>query len=98
MILTKPARFVATRRQPTRGGANMRTTAIGLFLSALFASFSSGQVQDKVLYLTSAQTPQDMLETTTMVRVIADTQVSLDDAKKSLTVHGTPDQLSLAQW
>ena len=77
----------------------MRTKAIGLLVSALFASFASGQEQDKVLYLTSAMTAQEMRETATVVRTIADTrEISIDDARKSLTVNGTPEQLALAEW
>src|SRR6266542_2445410 len=77
----------------------MRTKAIGLTITAIFVSMANGQGQDKMLNLTNARTPQELQEAATLVRAIADTQqVSVDTAQKSVTVHGTPDQIALAQW
>jgi hypothetical protein len=77
----------------------MGTKAIGLIISALFASMANGQGQDNVLYLSNAQTPQELQESATLVRAIADIQqMSVDSAQKKLTVHATPDKIALAQW
>jgi hypothetical protein len=78
-----------------------------VFLAVAFAAFgqtpsatvSSQPGADRTFYFAYAVTPQAMQEIATGVRIITDmSQVSVDESKKSLTVHGTTDQLALAEW
>ena len=68
-------------------------------LVGLFAFAAWGQTSDKVFYFTHLDTPQALQEVTNAVRSIGDIRdASLDVAKRSLTVKGTPDQIAIAGW
>lgn len=68
-------------------------------LVGLFAFAAWGQTSDKVFYFAHLESPQAMQEVTNMVRIIGDMRdVSLDVAKRSLTVKGTADQIAAASW
>jgi type II secretory pathway component GspD/PulD (secretin) len=68
-------------------------------LVGLFAFAAWGQTSDKVFYFAHLESPQAMQEVTNMVRMIGDIRdVSLDVAKRSLTVKGTADQIAAASW
>ena len=68
-------------------------------LVAFFAFAASGQSSDKVFYFTHLDTSQAMEEVSNAVRSIGDIRdVSLDTAKRSLTVKGTADQIAIAGW
>jgi hypothetical protein len=68
-------------------------------LVAFFAFAAWGQSSDKVFYFTHLDTPQAMQEVLNAVRSIGDIRdVSLDTAKRSLTVKGTADQIAIAGW
>ena len=70
----------------------------GLFLGLLaFAAW--GQTSEKVIYFAHVDTPQALQEFTSMVRSVSDARlVSVDVAKRSLTVSGTADQIAVAGW
>jgi hypothetical protein len=68
-------------------------------LVGLFAFAAWGQPSDKVFYFTHLESPQAMQEVTNMVRMIGGIRdVSLDVAKRSLTVKGTADQIAATGW
>jgi hypothetical protein len=68
-------------------------------LVGLFAFAAWGQTSDKVFYFAHLDTPQALQEVTNMVRAIGDIrEVSVDVAKRSLTVKGTVDQIAAAGW
>ena len=81
-----------------------RPKAIGFAITALFACVASGQVpaeqtMDRVFYLTHIETPQNLQEVSNMIRGLADIeQASVDQAKKSMALRGTPGQLVVAEW
>jgi hypothetical protein len=63
------------------------------------ATASSQPGAERTFYFAHAGAPQAMQEIATSVRTIGDmSQVSVDESKKSLTAHGTADQLALAEW
>jgi hypothetical protein len=58
-----------------------------------------GHAAEKVFYFTHLDTQQAMQEVTNLVRGVGDIRdVSLDVAKRSLTVQGTAEQISAAAW
>jgi hypothetical protein len=68
-------------------------------LVGLFAFAVWGQSLDKVFYFAHVETPQALQEVTNAVRAIGDIRdVSVDVAKRSLTVKGTAEQLAVAGW
>ncbi|MBV9182899.1 MAG: hypothetical protein JO356_16440 [Acidobacteria bacterium] len=67
------------------------------------ASLAFGQAPpvnlERVYYLTYAPTVQDFQEIVNVTRTIAGIrEVSADTGQKAMTLHGTPDQLALADW
>ena len=68
-------------------------------LAGCFAIAVWGQTADKVFYFAHLETPQALQEVTNAVRAIGDIRdVSVDAAKRSLTVKGTAEQLAVAGW
>lgn len=81
----------------------MRTFAVGCLTAALFASLAFGQApadpgQDRVFYLAHADTAQNLQEIANIVRAMADTQATIDQVRKSMSVQGTSAQLALVEW
>jgi hypothetical protein len=81
----------------------MRTIAAGCLTTALFASLALGQTAsnpglDRVFNLAQTDTPQNVQEITNVVRAMAEIQATVDQAAKSLSVHGTGAQITLAEW
>ena len=82
----------------------MRVTPIRIVITALVAFTAFGQPAadrgvDRVLYYTNAKTVQDIQEIATLVRALADVpQVNADTEQRSLSLHGTADQIALAEW
>src|SRR5262245_3662124 len=57
------------------------------------------QSSDKIFYLAHLDSPQAIQEVTNAIRSIGDIRdVSIDLAKKSISVKGTPDQIAIAGW
>lgn len=70
-----------------------------LFVPMAFGQTPADPPQDRVLTFNHTDNPQTMQQLTTVIRGMADiTQISLDNAQKSVTVHGTAGQLDLAAW
>jgi hypothetical protein len=68
-------------------------------LVSLFALVAWGQTSDKVFYFAHLDTPQALQEVNNVVRSIGDIRdVSVDAAKRSLTVKGTAEQIAAAGW
>src|SRR5437764_3690410 len=68
-------------------------------LGGLLAFAVWGQSSEKVFYLAHLETPQAIQDVYNGVRSIGDIRdVSVDMAKRSLTVKGTADQLAIAAW
>lgn len=68
-------------------------------LVGLFALVAWGQTSDKVFYFAHVETPEALQEVAIVVRAVGDLRdVSLDVAKRSLTVKGTAEQIALAGW
>ncbi|MBZ5622967.1 MAG: hypothetical protein LAQ69_30170 [Acidobacteriia bacterium] len=82
----------------------MRAKAVAFAVTALFASVASGQTStpqsvDRVFHFTNTQTPQGFKEVASLIRTIASIpQGSVDNEQRTLTVHGTADQVALAEW
>jgi hypothetical protein len=77
----------------------MRTQLIAFLVATTLAAFGQTPESDRTFYFAHTNPTQGMQEIATSIRTIADmTQVSVDESKKSFTVHGTPDQLALAEW
>jgi hypothetical protein len=77
----------------------MRTQLIAFLVATGVAAFGQAPASDRTFYFAHAGTTQAMQEIATSVRTIGDmSQVSVDESNKSLTVHGTADQLTLAEW
>lgn len=75
----------------------MRVKSI-LFLAAV-AAFGQTPASDRTFHFAHAGATQAMQEIATSIRTIGDiSQISVDESKKSLNVHGTSDQLGLAEW
>ena len=70
----------------------------GLLVS-LFVLAAWGQTSEKVFYFAHLETPQALQEVTNAVRSVGDIRdVSMDAAKRSLTVKGTAGQIAAAGW
>jgi hypothetical protein len=68
-------------------------------LLGLFAFAAWGQTADRALYFAHLDTAQAIQEFDSMMRSISDVrEVSVDVAKRSLTVNGTADQIAAAAW
>jgi hypothetical protein len=67
---------------------------------SLVASFAGwGQTQDRVFQFRNTDSDQNFLEAATLIRTIADIQrVKADEAKRSLELSGTGQQMALAEW
>jgi hypothetical protein len=81
----------------------MRTIAAGCLTTALFASLASGQTAsnpglDRVFQLAQTDTPQSVQEVTNVVRAMTEASASVDQAAKTVSVHGTSAQIALAEW
>ena len=77
----------------------MRTQFIAFLVATAVAAFGQTPDSDRTFYFAHTSATQGMQEIATSIHTIADmSQVSVDESKKSFTVHGTPDQLALAEW
>lgn len=74
----------------------MHIKAAGSLL-ALFACSAFGQT-DRVLRFGHTEGKQSIQEVGTLIRVIAALDVSTDATEKTLTLHGTMEQIGLAEW
>jgi hypothetical protein len=69
-----------------------------LFLTiALSASFAFGQT-DRVLHFAHTEPASSRNQIATLIHVIADAEASPDETQKTLTLHGTQEQIDLAEW
>ena len=82
----------------------MRKHFAGFLIAAVLASTASGQSStdrgvDRTLHFSHAQTAQEMQEIATAVRSITDIQqAAADTERKLLAVHGSANQVALAEW
>jgi hypothetical protein len=78
----------------------MRTMILLLAIAAVASAQPSAPAGSvKVIYLANVDAPQSMQEILNIVRTMGEIKdASLDPAKKSITVHGTADQIAVAQW
>jgi hypothetical protein len=70
------------------------------FKAALFlatAAFAFGQT-DRVFHFTHTESATSRNQITTLIRVISDAEASPDETQKTLTLHGTQEQIALAEW
>jgi hypothetical protein len=69
------------------------------FVFALFACAAFAQTKSQTFYLTNADSPAIVQQSLNAIRSIGDIRDATSDwSKKSITVQGTTDQLSLAAW
>jgi hypothetical protein len=68
-----------------------------LILAFAFVPLADAQV-DRVMHFTSTQTIQAFQEIGTGVNKIADVQTTIDAPEKALMMHGTGDEIALAEW
>jgi hypothetical protein len=73
------------------------TSKATLFIAVAFVSCADAQV-DRVMHFTSIQTIQVFQEIGTGVSKIADVQTTIDAPEKALMMHGTGDEIALAEW
>ena len=77
----------------------IRFAITALLASAVFAQPPASAPTDQVLHFTHAGTDQELREIVTNIRVTAEiSQVSIDTAQRTLTLHGTAAQIALAEW
>ncbi|HXB69841.1 MAG TPA: hypothetical protein VNY05_16430 [Candidatus Acidoferrales bacterium] len=81
----------------------MGSRAIQFTISAVFACAagapSAAQSLDRVFHFVNTQTPAGFKQVADPIRGMTEgAQVSVDDAAATLTVHGTADQLAMAEW
>jgi hypothetical protein len=82
----------------------MHAKAIAFLITALLATVASGQTPapdnvDRVFHFTYTDTAQDLQETATVIRAIAEMQqVSVDTVQKTMTARGTTGQIALVDW
>ncbi len=70
-----------------------------LFATAGFGQTPAAQTEGQVFHFTDAQDPIGIQEIANAIRSAGEiTQASLDTGAKTLTVHGTPAQLTMASW
>jgi hypothetical protein len=73
--------------------------AINRLLVGLFAIAAHGQTLEKVFYFSHLGTPQALVEATSALSSISGIRdLSVDGAKRSITMKGTADQIALAGW
>ncbi len=76
----------------------MRLSALGLMIPALCAFTAIGQTQ-QTFNFTNASSVPDFQETSTLIGTLAGIQDrTTNNEQKSLTVHGTAEQIALAGW
>jgi hypothetical protein len=63
----------------------------------LFASLASAQT-DRVLQFSQPVQAASVSEIASMIHIITDADITPEGAAKTLTVHGTSDQMALAEW
>jgi hypothetical protein len=73
---------------------------LALVLAALaFGQAPADSAQERILNFSRVTTPQSLQETINAIRGITDIrEITIDNAQRSLMVHGTADQLALAAW
>lgn len=77
----------------------MRTQLIAFLVATGVAAFGQTPDSAHTFNFAHTSTTQGMQEIATSIRTIAAmSEVSVDESKKSLTVHGTADQNALAEW
>jgi len=82
----------------------MRTAVTVLTTAAFFTGLTLAQTpgapsQDQTFFLNQASTPQELTAAATMLRtVVAMNNVTVDQERKALISHGTPDQMMLTKW
>ena len=82
----------------------MRATISILMLAALVAfgqtpAEPKEQSLDRTFYSTHTKTVQELQEIATGMRTLGDIrEVSVDGQRKTITLRGTPDQVSMAEW
>ena len=80
-------------------GNNIKFTLALLFAGLAFGQAPADSAQDRILNFSHVATPQSLQEAINAIRGITDIrQVTIDNAQRSLTVHGTADQVALAAW
>jgi len=90
------AHYGVVLRQQTRGdGMNSKAA---LFLTIAFsASFAAGQT-DRALHFAHTEPATSLNQIATLIHVITDAAASPDERQKTLTLHGTQEQIALAEW
>jgi len=77
----------------------IRLVFIALFASAVFAQQSAAEPLDRVLHFAHAETDRQLEEIAIDIRGITGMpQVSVDNAQRTLTLHGTAAQIAEADW
>jgi hypothetical protein len=81
----------------------MHTISAGFLTAALFGLLALGQTAsnpglDRVFQLAQTDTPQNVQEITNVVRAMTEAPAAVNQATKSLSVHGTSAQIALAGW
>jgi hypothetical protein len=90
----------------------MRTKTIGFAMAALFGSVVSGQPQaepslERVFSISHAEKAQHLQEMATDLQAITaistangmiEAKVTIDDARRTVALHGTAGQIALAEW
>src|SRR5262249_37840635 len=69
-----------------------------LFAFSVLAQPPTSEPLDRVVHLTHAETDQQLAEIATDLRGITQTQVSVDTAQRTLTLHGSAAQINAAEW
>ncbi|HWZ34321.1 MAG TPA: hypothetical protein VNX18_23445 [Bryobacteraceae bacterium] len=76
----------------------MRSFTLGIS-TVLFATATVGQTVDRTITFAHTDDPQNIQEVASLCRTIADIKdVSVDVAQRSMTLHGTADQISVVEW
>lgn len=81
----------------------MRAPWMGSSLIVLFSLLAHGQNSvepaiDKVLYFSQADGKTFMQQVSNAIRAVTDLPATMDLAQKSLALHGTTDQVEVAEW
>lgn len=72
---------------------------IAVFVSAAFGQKPAAQGVDRVFYLIHTETPQQIQEIAVVIRSVADIrQVAVVNEQQAVTVHGTGNQIRMAEW
>src|SRR5215467_10450187 len=89
------ARYSCGHRLRISKGSVMYRSLLGFVVTIIAA----GQTVDRTFYFASISDPQNMQEVATLIRTIADIrQVSVDTAKRSMTVESTAEPIAIAEW